>query len=130
MSRRHIFLTGLGGLVGAVLLTALCLFIVVQGWVSPLIGTATYAIVIFLFLGLFSLAEIPVMLFGIRYIATGRDPNAPTIALFTNAIYIFFAAIYAAPYILLTGEFWGGLILGGLSLLRFISAMVFLPNEK
>jgi hypothetical protein len=130
MSHRHLLLTSSGGLVGAVLLTALCLFIVDQGWVSPLITNATYAIAIFLFLGFFSLAEIPVMLFGIRYIAAGSDPNAPAIALFTNAIYIFFATIYAAPYILLTGEFWGGILLSGLSILRFISTMVFLPYEK
>ena len=130
MTRNDILLTGLAGLVGAVLATALCLLAVVQGWVTVWFSQPYMGWISFIFLALFSLAEIPLMLFGIRQIAKSSDPNAKYIALFVNAIYVLFAAIYAAPHILLTGDFTGGLILTGLSLVRFLSAGLFLPYEQ
>lgn len=130
MSRNSIFLTGLVGLVGAVILTALCFFIVTVEWIPILVVEPIYVWGLFLFLATFSVAEIPVMIISIRRIAASVNPKAKYVALFTSAGYSFFAAVYATPFILLTGRLWPGVALAALSLARFISAVVFLPNEK
>ncbi|MBN1219283.1 MAG: hypothetical protein JXM69_10175 [Anaerolineae bacterium] len=128
MSRPNIVLTGLVGLVGSVLFTAFCILVIVQGWIpiiltSPLVGWG-----VFLFLAIFSVAEIPVMIFGMRRIAASANPRAKYVALLTNVGFTFFASVYAAPFILLTGNVWAGAALAALSLARFIAAVVFLPT--
>ena len=74
--------------------------------------------------------EIPIMIFGMRRIATSANPKAKYVALLTNTGYTFFAAVYATPFILLTGYLWSGVAMASLSLARFISAVIFLPTEK
>lgn len=111
MSRTNVMLTGLVGLVGAMVFTALCLFVVVQEWIPILFSGPAVVWGLFLFLAVFSIAEIPVMIFGMRKIVESGNPRAENIALFTNAVYIFFAAAYAAPIILLTGSLWSGVAL-------------------
>lgn len=128
MSRRNVILTGLVGLIGAVILTALCLFVVVLAWIPVLVRDRSLMWIILLFLLTFSLTEIPVMIFGIRRIAASVNPKAKYVALFTNAGYTFFGAVYAAPFILLTGELILGTALAGLSFVRFMSAVIFIPR--
>ena len=128
MSRTSIVLSGLVGLIGAVMLTALCLFIMAQGWLPILVTRPIFVWGIFLFLAFFSIVEIPLMVYGIRYVATGANPKARYLALLTNAGYVFFAAVYAAPFILLTGELWLGAALAMLSVVRLIAAIIFLPQ--
>lgn len=128
MSRSSIILTGLTGLSGAVILTALCLFIVMQGWIPLLLAQPAYIWGLFIFLAFFSIAEIPVMIVGIRRIAASFNPKARYVALVVNAGYTFFGAVYAAPFILLTGRGGPGLALAALSLVRLASAIIFLPS--
>jgi hypothetical protein len=128
MSRASIVLTGLVGFIGAVVLTALCLFIMAQGWMPRLVSRPVFLWGIFLFLAFFSIVEIPLMIYAIRRIAVGSSPKARYIALLTNIGYVFFAAVYAAPFILLTGELWFGAALATLSLARLITAIIFLPQ--
>ncbi len=130
MSRSSLILTGLAGLVGAIFLTALCLFITIQGWIPTLLSDPAFAWGLFLFLGAFSVAEIPVMIFGMRRILASHNPKAGYVTLFTNAAYTFFAAVYAAPFILLTGRLWSGVALASLALARFLASLVFVPHEK
>ena len=130
MNRNNVILSGLIGLVGAVFTTAFCLFAVRQGWVSILVSNQFYAWGLFLFLAIFSVAEIPLMIYGIRRIAQSPDPRATSVALITNMFYVLFGAVYALPYILLTGRFGSGMVLAAFSIARFISAVVFLPYEK
>ncbi len=129
MSRLSITLTGLIGLIGAVILTALCLFIMARGWIPTLVTNIIYVGGLFLFLTVFSVAEIPVMILGIRRIAASDNPKAKYIALLVNVGYSFFGAVYAAPFILLTGRLALGTVMAALSLLRFISAVIFLPRS-
>ncbi len=129
MTRNQIWITSIIGLVGAILTMAFSLLAVSQGWVTPFITRTIFLIAIIFFLGIFSVAEIPFMIFGIRHILKSEDPRAPTLALFTNTIYVFFAGIYAAPYILLTGEFWGGLALTAIAVIRFTTSILYLPHE-
>ena len=130
MSRNSIVLTGLAGLVGAVFLTVLCLWIMAQNWLPLLVTGPVYVWGIFLFLAVFSLVEIPVMVYSIGRIAKSTNPRAKSIALFTNAAYIFFGAVYAVPFILLTGRLGLGTVLASSSVIRFISSIFFLPHGK
>jgi len=77
----------------------------------------------------FSIIEIPVMIVGIQRIAASANPKAKYVALLVNAGYVFFAAMYAAPFILLTGNLWLGAVLAALSLVRFVTAFIFLPQQ-
>ena len=83
---------------------------------------------LFAFLLLFSLAEIPMMVFGMRRIT--RRASARWLAVLTNASFTFFAALYAVPLILLTGRVWVGVALAGLGLVRFVSALCFVPDVQ
>lgn len=130
MSRNNIIISGLIGLVGAVFLTAFCLLVVIQDWLPPLMTNTFFLVALFLFLAFFSAAEIPVMIFGMRRILAGDNPKAHYIVLFTNAAYTFFAAVYAVPFILLSGGVLPGLALASLALARFVSSIVFLPHRK
>ena len=128
MSRTSIVLSGLVGLIGAVMLTALCLLIMAQGWLPRLVTRPIFVWAIFLFLAFFSIVEIPLMIYGIRHVATGANPKARYLALLTNTGYVLFAAVYAAPFILLTGELWFGAALAMLGVVRLIAAIIFLPQ--
>ena len=130
MSRISIALTGLVGFIGAIVLTALCIAVMVQGWIPALVTDPLLVWIIFLFLAFFSVVEIPVMIFGIRRLAASANPRAKYVALLTNAMYTFFAAVYAAPFILLTGYLWAGAALAALSLARLISAIIFMPTKQ
>ena len=130
MTRISIALTGLVGLIGAVIVTVFCLYVVTQAWYPIIITNSWIVLGLFLFLALFSVAEIPVMIYGLRAIAASSNPRANAIVLIVTGSYTFFAAVYAAPFILLTGNLWAGAALAGLSLVRLISAVTFLPPKK
>jgi len=129
MTRTSIALTGLVGLIGAVVVTGFCIYVVTQPWYPTIITNSSVILVLFLFLAVFSVAEIPIMIYGLRSIAASSNPRAGIIVLITTAGYTLFAAVYAAPFILLTGNLWAGVALAGLSLVRFISAVTFLPPK-
>lgn len=130
MTRTNIIISGLIGLIGAIIVTIFCIFVVFQSWLPPLLSNGFYLWSLFFFLALFSVAEIPLMLFGMRRIAVGDNPKAAYIVLFTNAAYTLFAAVYAAPFILLTGGILAGSALASLSLARFVSSIFFLPYDQ
>lgn len=127
MSRLKVTASGSIGLIGAVILTTLCLLIA-RWWLPILLSSSLLVAALFLFLIVFSIAEIPVMILGIRQIATSANPKARYLALLTTAGYVFFGAAYAAPFILLTGRVGLGVALAGLSVVRFITALIFLPR--
>lgn len=129
MSRNSIILTSLIGLTGAVLVTALCIFVMRWNLIPPLVTDTFYAWGLLLFLLFFSLAEIPVMVIGIGRINASANPKARYVALLVNAGYVLFAAVYAAPFILLTGWLGTGTGLAALSIVRFASSLVYLPNK-
>ncbi|MEW5956678.1 MAG: hypothetical protein AB1801_03065 [Chloroflexota bacterium] len=128
MSRSNVILTGVIGLIGAALLTGGCLLVMAQAWIPILIARPAYGWGLCLFLTLFSVAEIPFMIFGMRRIAASANPKARYVAMLTNAGYSFFGAVYAAPFILLTGWLGVGAAMATLSLVRFATALIFLPR--
>jgi hypothetical protein len=128
MSRNSLILTGLIGLIGAVIVTALCFAVMAWGVIPILVTGSIYMWAIFLFLLFFSVTEIPVMVIGIRRIAASANPKAKYVAWLLNCGYVFFGAVYAVPFILLTGRLGLGAVLAGLSLVRFISTVIYLPK--
>ncbi|NJN95478.1 MAG: hypothetical protein HC875_15890 [Anaerolineales bacterium] len=128
MSRNNVILTGLIGLIGAVLVTALCLAVMRWAWLPVLVTNSLFGWAIFLFLLIFSVSEIPVMIVGMRRIAASANPKARYLALLLNCGYVFFGAVYAVPYILLTGGLALGALLASLSLVRFISSLIYLSK--
>ena len=91
----------------------------ITGWLS------------WLFLGfllLFSLAEIPVMIFGMRHM--GDSDSGKRLATLVNVAFTFFAAVYAVPFLLLTGRVGIGLALAALSLVRFAGVLWFVPRDS
>jgi hypothetical protein len=103
------------------------LFLLQRTDLRPLVsGWGTWLLLGFVLL--FSLAEIPLMTFGMRQIigsASGRR-----LAVFINAAFTLFAAVYALPFLLLTGNVGIGLALAGLGLVRFVCAIWFVPRGQ
>ena len=134
MTRSGIIFSGVLGLIGAILLTGACVALMTSGLIPVLLTGPLFVWGLFLFLLTLSVLEIPLMIFTMGRMATSANPRATYVVLLTNTAYTFFAAVYAAPFILLAGgsqlELWAGIGLASLSIVRFSSAMVFLPYEK
>ena len=84
--------------------------ILLQGGAAPAIAFATILLI--------SLAEIPMMLFGLAQMV--RSQTTPRwLVIGTFMVFVMFASVYASVFVLLTGEFAWGLVLAGISLVRF-----------
>jgi hypothetical protein len=101
------------------------LFLLHRTGIKPLVaGWSTWLLLGFLLT--FSLVEIPVMIFGMRQM--GRGASGKRLAVLTSAPFTFFAAVYAFPFLLLTGRVGIGLTLAALSLIRFAGVLWFVPG--
>lgn len=134
MTRGLLVYSGLLGLTGSLLLTAVAVAVMVLGDIPVLLQQPLFIWGLFLFLLLLSVLEIPVMIVALRRMASSSAPKTNYITMLTNMAYTFFAGVYAAPFILLTGATWQELLAGiGLALLsvvRFITSLVYVPYEK
>ena len=123
--RSQLALSGGLGVVGGAALMGGALFLLHRIGIKPLVaGWATWLLLGFLLT--FSLVEIPVMVFGMRQM--GRGASGKRLAVLTNAPFTFFAAVYALPFLLLTGRVGIGLTLAALSLIRLAGALWFVPG--
>ena len=84
-------------------------------------GTAQLAVYLFL-LGL-ALAEIPLMVAGLRAMARS-ETRADWILYSGNLAFVFFAAVYALIFILITNRLDLGLTIAGTGLLRLIAGVI------
>lgn len=113
-------------MVGGAVLTGSAVFLSRWAGLTPLVtGLPIWLLLAFLLL--FSLGEIPVMILAMRYLI--GSPFGRRLAALTNAAFTFFAAVYALPFILLTGRVAVGVALAGLSLVRLAAALWFLPGR-
>lgn len=127
IQRNQLAVSGAFGLVAGAALMGGALFLwqrvsprpLVTGWLTwPLLG----------FLLVFSLAEIPLMIFGMKYV--GSSASRKRLVVMINVVYTFFAAAYAAPFLLLTGRVGIGLALAALGMVRFLGALWFVPGDS
>jgi len=121
-SRNPLWLSGLSGLALAVILTIGTVGAVRYG-LPPLVVSVTGRLILLVFVLFFSVVEIPLMVVALRRIVSSSTSVwVPTV---THAAFVFFAAFYAAPYTLLTGQIWVGVALASLSLIRLGISLVF-----
>lgn len=122
-----LLLSGLAGLAcNVVLFLSVALF---QRWfLAPLLAGWLAVIPLVFCLGL-SVAEVPIMVVGLRKLAV--DPKRKSFGLlaFTNALYVAFAAVYASLFVLLTGKVLIGAALSALGVVRLISSIIFVNRQ-
>jgi hypothetical protein len=122
--RYNLLLSGLSGLLVCGLLAAISTWLVTTGVIVPPLPFRLVSVLTVLVFGGFSLAEIPLMVFTMRRLVAER-PDNQGVVMGLNALYVFFAAVYGAPVLLLTGSITWGLTLCALGLVRFIASLVF-----
>jgi len=129
--RPRLFLSGLIGLVAGGLLAAGSVWGVTQNIIPILLPLPLVALVMTILFGAVSLAEIPMMIYTMRRLVVERPTNHGFV-LGLNALFVFFAAVYALPVLLLTGSLGWGLALFCLSIVRFAASMAFVqpPAEQ
>lgn len=120
--RRNLLLSGLAGLMACGLLAAVAALLVAGGTVRALLPYPTLVLLLVLIFGGFSVAEVPMMVFAMRRLLAERKRNHGFV-LGLNAFYVFFAAVYGAPVLLLTGNLSWGLALCGLGILRLVASL-------
>jgi hypothetical protein len=125
--RSRLVLSGGLGVLGGAALTGGALFLLRDLRAAPLVSGIGIWILL-LFLLFFSLAEIPLMILGMRHMV--KDASAGGLVVVTNAAFTLFAAIYALPVLLLTTQVAIGLALAALSLVRFAGALLFVPGAQ
>ena len=128
LSRTKAAVSGGVGLAGVLVLTMGAMLIrPQQQWLPTLFDRTVIVWGIFLFLMALALAEIPLMVFGLRKVIDSKGSGAQNIGLIGNTIFVFFPVIYAMPNLLLTSvdSIWMGLLIAGTSLIRFASALFF-----
>jgi hypothetical protein len=127
--RRLVLGSGLAGLLLAGLLAAACTWLVAGGILNPPLPQPPIVVLLAVMFGALSLAEIPMMVFAMRRLAAERRGNYGFV-LGLNALFVFFAAVYAAPVLLLTGSLGWGLALAVLSVLRLAASLLFVQVPR
>lgn len=122
--RRNLILAGVAGLLASACLVAVSLWLVTSRIVNPPFPYGLVELLLAIVLGGFSIAEIPIMVFAMRRLMAGSTGNEG-IATLLNGLYVFFAAVYAVPVGLLTGNVVFTLALSALSIVRFASSLAF-----
>lgn len=125
--RRNLWWTGLAGLIVSLGTAAIGAWLAVSGTIPALLTHPGITLLLVLVFGGFSLAEIPMMVFALRRLLIERRGNRGVV-LALNALYVFFAAVYGLPVLLLTGSVGWGLALCGLSAVRLATSLLFLQE--
>ncbi len=125
--RSRLALSGLVGIAGGAALMGGALFVLQHSGLTPLISGQKAMLALLGFVLFFSLGEIPMMIYALRKLTASPAGVRP--ALVTNAAFTFFSAVYAAPFLLLTGQIEVSLALAGLGLVRLAGALWFGASE-
>lgn len=125
--RHNLLVSGLVGLIACGLLAVVGTWLVTNHILIPLLPIPLVALLTAIIFGIFSLAEIPLMVFAIRRLAAERPDNRGVVMVL-NAFYVFFAAVYGLPVLLLTGSVAWGLALCALGLVRFMASLLFVQE--
>lgn len=126
--RSNLIVSGLLGLAAGALLAAAAVWVAAHHLIPlpPLLSSPPVVLIFTLIFGAFSIAEIPLMVFTMRRLAVERQDNRGLVV-GLNALYVFFAAVYALPVLLLTGSIPWGLALSALGIVRFFTGLLFVP---
>lgn len=127
--RRHLLLSGVGGLLAEGALVTIAAWLVRSGTIPALLPYPIVALLLALVLGGFSLAEVPMMVLAMRRLAAERRDNVGFV-LGLNALFVFFAAVYGVPVLLLTGNLGWGLGLCGLGIGRLAASLLLVHEPR
>jgi hypothetical protein len=127
--RLNLLLAGLSGLLAGGLLAAICVWLIISETISPPLSHPAVTLISVLVFGGFSLAEIPMMVFAMRKLILER-PGNHHVVMALNTLYVFFAAVYGVPVLLLAGSITWGLILCSLGLVRFVTSLIFVSEPE
>jgi len=127
--RRRLVLSGLAGLTANAALAAFATWLIAKGLVKAPLPYPLVTLVAVAALGGLSLAEIPLMVVAIRHLAAQRSNNQ-ALALGLNGVFVFFAAVYGVPVLLVTGSLGWGLALCALGLARLLAGLLFAPSDE
>jgi hypothetical protein len=122
--RRNLLLSGLIGLLTCALVTAVATWLVTSATIKPPLSLPAVTLLLALIFGGFSVAEIPMMVFAMRRLVVEREGNYGVV-IGLNALYVFFAAVYAIPVLLITGSVGWGLALCALAPIRLTASQMF-----
>lgn len=126
--QRLLILSGLAGLAcNAALFLSVTLF--QHRFLAPLLS-GWLAVISLTFCLSLSAAEIPIMVVGLRKLATDPKQKSLTLLAFINAIYVCFAAVYAGLFVLLTGKILIGAGLSALGIVRLLSSIIFVGQSR
>lgn len=120
--KRDIILAGVLGLV-----IAACIFLganLVKGYIPWIASSLIASIIVFIIVLFIAIVEMPIMAFGLRKMAS--SPTVPRVLIAGGfLVYVIFAAVYAAIYVLVTGDqyFYLGTALAALGLVRFATGI-------
>ncbi|MCS7259858.1 MAG: hypothetical protein NZ765_03645 [Anaerolineae bacterium] len=129
MPLKSLLLAALGGIVAAALLTGVVVHLTVSNLVPRLIPPGLASWFLLLFVLVFSLGELPPMILALRrMVRSASNPIGSALAMLTTAAFVFFAAFYAAPFTMLTGQVVIGIALAALCLLRLLCVWLFVPT--
>lgn len=131
MSRfsRNLLLSGLGGLLACALTATVSAWLIESSRLAPPLPHALITLLLVVVFGSFSLAEIPLMVFAMRRLGAERPENTGFIW-GLNGLYVFFAAVYGLPVLLITGNIGWGLALCGLGFVRLATSLVFVRESR
>ncbi len=118
----RLIVPGVAGVTAGAALTAVAVWVATSHTVPRSVPTGPLTWAALSLALFFSLAELPLMIFALRRMA-GAVPH-PMMVL-TTAAFVFFAAFYAAPFTILTGQVVIGVALAGLCLVRLACVILF-----
>jgi hypothetical protein len=127
--RRRLLWSGLVGLCLDALLATFATLVVVTGLLMPPLPQPLFVLLAVVVLGGLSLVEIPLMVFALRHLAAGQRGNRRLLPAL-NALYVFFAGVYGAPVLLITGNLVWGWILCGLGLIRLATTLLLVRQPE
>lgn len=126
---RGLLLSGLGGLLACGLAVAGSVWLIESAILVPPLPHSLITLLLLIIFGGFSLAEIPLMVFALRRLSAERPENLGFVW-GLDGLYVFFAAVYGVPVLLITGNMGWGLALCGLSLVRFATSLLFVKETR
>jgi len=119
------------GVAAAALLTGAAVYLTASGIVPRLVRPGLASWLLLSFVLVFSLGEMPPMILALRrMVSSALDRTGSVLAMLTTAAFVFFAAFYAAPFTVLTGQVAVGIALAALCLLRLLCVWLFVPAHK
>lgn len=129
MKTNRLLLANSLGLAAGIGLTLLCLWLN-DPWIPTLLPGLIWVIGSLVIFGGTAMLELPLMIYILRNMAANEKDAVRHLALLTSGAFVFFAAVYAVPNLLLADQtqLWAGLLISSTCFLRFACAQFFLKD--